>query len=154
MREIKFRVWDKNNKEMIGREGMNLYTFANLTYNLADVDLLEVMQYTGLKDKNGKEIYEGDILKWIYPAGYSLAEVRFGDFDNGEEYEDNERGIGWYVKEESRFTFKNSEQKNIKVRVYGFKGYPLNTYKHEVIGNIYENPELLEVKKKEVLGDE
>lgn len=64
MREIKFRAWDKGLNEMtysglhsIGFDGKVYYGNADFSdYGL------EIMQYTGLKDKNGKEVYEGDIV--------------------------------------------------------------------------------------------
>lgn len=65
MREIKFRVWHKSNKNMeyFTIKDRNYYAFND--DGTAD-EFYEVMQYTNLKDKNGKEIYEGDILKDKY----------------------------------------------------------------------------------------
>jgi len=59
MREIKFRVWNKDNKEMT-----NDIKVGERRLLLFDKDIL--MQYTGLKDKNGKEIYEGDLCQVVF----------------------------------------------------------------------------------------
>lgn len=114
MREIKFRVWDKLNKEMNNIESIN---FQERRVYKNDVSYLnfnntELMQCTGLKDKNGKEIYEGDILFESFREEY-LKVV----FENG--------------------SFRAEAD-----------GYSLDLEDYddicEVVGNIYENPELME----------
>lgn len=75
----------------------------------------ELMQYTGIKDKNGKEIYEGDIL---YNKKTLLYPITF-----------------YYDKYLSAYLIENGSN---------FLGVAISKYKLEVIGNIYENPELLE----------
>jgi uncharacterized phage protein (TIGR01671 family) len=113
MKEIKFRVWDG-----------------------------ELMQFTGLHDKNGKEIYEGDIVKNSFRRGYERFVVKFGFYDNDLDWEDNVAGYGFYLERVFRYyQSTNSYSEDELYQIYTFL-YP-NIKQCEVIGNIYENRELL-----------
>ena len=116
MREIKFRVWDKIRKIMNSWEYIK--NSCCLVEDLKDTKEFAFMQFTGLKDKNGKEICEGDIVKDsqkdIFVIKFNQAYSAFRLTDDEETYELNK-----YICSKS----------------------------FEVIGNIYENPELLEVGK-------
>jgi len=112
MREIKFRAWDKENKEMVEVELLGKRVLLVKDGEWENIENFEVMQYTGLKDKNGKEIYEGDIVNCFRHEGFEFVTTRLGS--NGIETQ-----LGFYPF----------------IEVYGYA---------EVIGNIYENPELLE----------
>lgn len=121
-RVIKFRAWNKIHNIMMKWENLrNQYNTLNcLTY-----EHLEVMQYTGLKDKNDKEIYEGDILVMSYETNI-LGTKTIRNKVEWKGYSDGE-----YVD-------------NVECWMCG--NYPVsdwNTKDLEVIGNIYENPELL-----------
>lgn len=126
MREIKFRAWEKNLKEIIPIHSIN---FENKMVNIESAwrlfDEVVLMQFTGLKDKNGKEIYEGDILSTDLSRPYLIVEFRNGAFL----YQCHDIGKDYY---------------DIMVPVY----VEINQDDYsEVIGNIYENQELLEESK-------
>ena len=120
IREIKFRAYHKERKEMFEIASIDFEekkaALSNGIIKLLNVDFkqFEMLQYTGLKDKNGKEIYEGDIIICKYGPEITM-EVKWID--------EGFRTLGKY-------------------NVDNYVGYVKNSA--EVIGNIYENPELLE----------
>ena len=124
MREIKFRAWCKAKKKLyevysISKYEIVVYDISNQKEYLCED--CELMQYTGLKDKNGVEIYEGDVVEMHSKLAHT--KTRGGIF-----YE--ERACAFMIDD------------NI------FKQYiPITVSDDiEVIGNIHENPELLEQK--------
>lgn len=125
MREIKFRAWDKLGGYMI-KEIKNLI----LPHSENEFGTI-LMQYTGLKDKNGKEIYEGDILKFLvhYPA----------DFQERNPYKRYGRICGPVLWEEGWLYADKKEHNGQDDMLL----YQSSSQEFEIIGNIYQNPELL-----------
>jgi hypothetical protein len=102
-------------------------------------------QCTGMPDEENMEIYEGDIVKQIYEAGFSLYEVCFGYYDNGESQPDNECGNGWYLR--GIYRYQRGLYSNLET-IYSFgEGlYPFNSTKPLIVGNIFKNETLLKLK--------
>ena len=140
-REIKFRVFVYN--KMFYQDKYNAYSdnLASIDickntititefYNYEDVyrfedEEVKLMQYTGLKDKNGKEIYEGDIIKYKFPYDTRLKHISPVKF----------------LETEASFGIKDRYGNKIPLYTISANNY------FEVIGNIYENKNLLEKNK-------
>ena len=148
--ELKFRAWDKRHKDMEYID--DLYWFEEQGIHDADGNGLcakyDIMPFSGIHDKNGKEIYLGDIVvtqeytdrpyskkakrkrhtgivEYVVHGGDGFYNPETGKWDKHKEY-----AAGWQVKVKNYGKFG--------CRVWG------DFYDCEVVGNIYENPELLE----------
>lgn len=127
----KFRAWHKTWEEMGKVKRIRFDDDGNVTTVLfygkdfgtnTKIDEIELMQSTGLKDKNGKEIFEKDILDY-----------------NGR------KGIVKWHGSYACFIYEFVDE--LKNRTAEWQPLYLSYYKFEIIGNIYENPEMLEVEE-------
>lgn len=126
MREIKFRAWSSGRKEMtevesIHFKGNAVYLISKHLRLVANLDETELMQFTGQKDMNGKEVFEEDILK--------LENRDFGIVQY------NNLNCNYYIQ---LINYHFNVAIDFK-KVFSYQS------KVEIIGNKYENPELLEV---------
>jgi len=113
MIEIKFKVFDNGFSRICYSKSVSFETEEGVTYRVNDTEYPPARLYTGLKDKNGVEIYQGDILKTVD----GIMKVYFDD------------GCFWV----------ESEDHGAPLYVYSDEDDNCS----EIIGNIYENPEMI-----------
>lgn len=150
-RVIKFRAWQDYNESMKYHEERIGHTSGDILNSCLSTN---IMQFSNLLDKNGKEIYEGDILELIdqeiegKQTEFGQVVVKFGEYSTLD-IESGDISLGWYVEgfhgyrridgTKDRYVKLDSLLTCIKDKWN--KGW-------EVVGNIYQNPELIKLKNK------
>ncbi|UUI41158.1 YopX family protein [Oceanobacillus oncorhynchi] len=140
MREFKFNAWIKAHEIMVAVDSIDFAEEEILIIDDTGIDRyfpfeeIELLQYTGLRDKNGKEIYEGDLIKKQFKDRrignfYAVGQVVFSRWYAGFTVPYNYHG------------YTNLERLSSDVDE---DGWIVANQKMDVIGNIYKNPELLE----------
>ncbi len=137
-REIKFRAWAESTKQMSEPFSL-LQALSRECVETPHWNDAKFMQFTILKDKNGKEIYEGDIV--FIPDTYKVSIT-----DEGEGPTEDCNHLSQVAFTEGQFVFiirENADCLDRGIYNYGEIADSVGIEELEIIGNIYENPELL-----------
>lgn len=118
---LRFRIWDKAKNILLPAISIEDICWGETSGYLNPLTII-FMQSTGLTDQNGKEIFEGDIIKSIHNDAVAL--------------------VSW------DHLIVTSPQKEEIIMMVGFTFHEPNSDEHIIIGNIYENPELLSSNQK------
>lgn len=127
-RKIKFRAWDKEREIMASEYAIFLSSdgaYGEMIINTPKPENYILLQYTGLKDKNGADIYCSDLVKHKKGLVFEVA---------------NKFGVDLHLPYSERYNITQNEIEDI---VGGFCCGMTSNIEFEVIGNIYQNPELL-----------
>lgn len=159
MREIKFRAWHKEEK--------NMYTWPFIIHHFDDeirvteldrsgyktipMNQIELMQYTGLKDSQGREIYEGDILETSTRNGLDVngrkvshySQVKFGIVNDPGGYDEDDYVWNGFYTEDIGITRDGVRDKDYGTPSFRFALVENKGKEGIIVGNIYENTELL-----------
>ena len=158
MRIIKFRAWDKEENKMMTVDMLRL--IGTKTYQqiglikdgmvkTVNIDSVDLMQSTGLKDRNGKEIYEGDIIRLVNKKN-SLHHCKFDNCPHEKDNHPHMSGVGIVGWNDKKIGFAWCKQKdyqegnNYYIGIFDWEG----TSSIEIIGNVYGHPELLLSKEE------